>query len=256
MILRRVIAHFRKQEWTAIGIDFVIVVLGVFLGIQVANWNEARRDRADEVQALRALHEEVASVEYLSSRILTVRLNLLRQLGEGVDAVAAGDVSALSGDHCVAMASSHEIYVGLADLPTLSELQAAGRSRIMRDDELLAALGALDQSRDALAFAQASFTPLLVNVAQAHPEIFRLAPRTIRSANSPQRTERDYTATCDFARLTGNTGAINALIHNLEYFDAFARDGLIPWAERVGAVHARLDEILEIAHDERAEATP
>lgn len=46
MLLRRVIEHFRKQEWTAIGIDFVIVVVGVFIGIQVANWNEARADHA------------------------------------------------------------------------------------------------------------------------------------------------------------------------------------------------------------------
>ena len=35
MILRRIIAHWRKQEWTAIGIDFLIVVVGVFLGLQV-----------------------------------------------------------------------------------------------------------------------------------------------------------------------------------------------------------------------------
>jgi len=34
MILRRIIAHFRKQEWTAIGIDFVIVVVGVLVGLQ------------------------------------------------------------------------------------------------------------------------------------------------------------------------------------------------------------------------------
>ncbi len=45
MILRRVIAHFRKQEWTAIAIDFVIVVVGVFVGIQVSNLNAARADR-------------------------------------------------------------------------------------------------------------------------------------------------------------------------------------------------------------------
>jgi hypothetical protein len=48
MLLRRVIDHFRKQEWTAIWIDFVIVVVGVFIGIQVANWNDAR---ADQVRA-------------------------------------------------------------------------------------------------------------------------------------------------------------------------------------------------------------
>ncbi len=45
MILRRVIAHFRKQEWTAIALDFLIVVAGVFIGIQVANWNEGEADK-------------------------------------------------------------------------------------------------------------------------------------------------------------------------------------------------------------------
>jgi hypothetical protein len=40
MILRRVIAHFKKQEWTAIALDFLIVVAGVFVGLQVSNWNE------------------------------------------------------------------------------------------------------------------------------------------------------------------------------------------------------------------------
>lgn len=45
MILRRIILHFRKQEWTAIALDFVIVVVGVFIGIQVANWNEAQADK-------------------------------------------------------------------------------------------------------------------------------------------------------------------------------------------------------------------
>ena len=44
MILRRVITHVRQQEWTAIAIDFVIVVAGVFVGMQVANWNEQQAD--------------------------------------------------------------------------------------------------------------------------------------------------------------------------------------------------------------------
>ncbi len=43
--LLRVAEHIRTQNWTAIGIDFLIVVLGVFVGIQVANWNEARVER-------------------------------------------------------------------------------------------------------------------------------------------------------------------------------------------------------------------
>jgi large-conductance mechanosensitive channel len=45
MLLRRVIQHVRQQEWIAIFIDFLIVVFGVFIGIQVANWNQAQTDK-------------------------------------------------------------------------------------------------------------------------------------------------------------------------------------------------------------------
>ncbi len=41
MRLRRVTEHVKAQNWFAVGLDFVIVVVGVFIGIQVANWNEA-----------------------------------------------------------------------------------------------------------------------------------------------------------------------------------------------------------------------
>jgi len=61
MILRRVIAHFRKQEWTAIAIDFVIVVAGVFVGLQVNNWNEARGDRVKEAAYLTELVVDLTS---------------------------------------------------------------------------------------------------------------------------------------------------------------------------------------------------
>lgn len=37
MMLRRVIEHVKNQQWTAVGIDFVIVVIGDFVGIQVSN---------------------------------------------------------------------------------------------------------------------------------------------------------------------------------------------------------------------------
>ena len=43
MLLRRIIEHVKSQNWTAIAIDFVIVVVGVFIGIQVSNWNEDRQ---------------------------------------------------------------------------------------------------------------------------------------------------------------------------------------------------------------------
>jgi len=45
MILRRITEHVKAQNWFAVAIDFVIVVAGVFIGIQVANWNAAQADK-------------------------------------------------------------------------------------------------------------------------------------------------------------------------------------------------------------------
>ena len=45
MILRRLTANLKQQNWTAIGIELLIVVLGVFIGMQVSNWNEDRVTR-------------------------------------------------------------------------------------------------------------------------------------------------------------------------------------------------------------------
>jgi len=61
MLLRRVIEHFRKQQWTAIGIDFVIVVVGVFVGLQAATWNEARVDRERAHSYLERIHADLES---------------------------------------------------------------------------------------------------------------------------------------------------------------------------------------------------
>ena len=46
MIFRRVKAHIEKENWFAVFIDFLIVVVGVFIGIQVANWNASSQQES------------------------------------------------------------------------------------------------------------------------------------------------------------------------------------------------------------------
>ena len=77
MILRRIIEHVKEQNWTAIAIDFAIVVLGVFVGIQVSNWNAARieeRGARDAMQRLEAdlrtsVERTQSSIEYLTENV-------------------------------------------------------------------------------------------------------------------------------------------------------------------------------------------
>ena len=46
MVIRRIREHVAAHNWFAVGVDLAIVVLGVFLGTQANNWNQARIDRA------------------------------------------------------------------------------------------------------------------------------------------------------------------------------------------------------------------
>ena len=81
MILRRVIQHVREQNWTAVGIDFTIVVVGVFIGIQVSNWNDSRSDRAQERLLLQRLHADFVALAAESDQKIT-------QLEESLAAVS------------------------------------------------------------------------------------------------------------------------------------------------------------------------
>lgn len=55
MIVRRFAEHMRKQQWTSVAIEFLIVVLGVFIGLQANEWGAsqaAQRRGEDYVQRL------------------------------------------------------------------------------------------------------------------------------------------------------------------------------------------------------------
>lgn len=83
MILRRITQHVKDQNWTAVSLDFFIVVIGVFMGIQLGNWNDARGDRAAERVILERLETEFQYQE-TELQFLAERLSLFRAAAKGV----------------------------------------------------------------------------------------------------------------------------------------------------------------------------
>lgn len=71
MILRRFIEHFRQQNWAAIGIDFAIVVIGVFLGMQIGNWNAERIEGQRREQIVDALVTSLSDAISVQERFIT-----------------------------------------------------------------------------------------------------------------------------------------------------------------------------------------
>lgn len=142
MILRRVIAHFRKQEWTAIAIDFVIVVLGVFVGLQVNTWNAERGERA----AARSYLERI--VDDLDADILGFedRLSFWSQVSEfgmaGLAYADRGDDGGRSNwDLLLAFFQASQLAEFSTTATTYEEMKSAGALRYIADVTLRDELG-------------------------------------------------------------------------------------------------------------------
>lgn len=63
MIPRRIAEHVKAHNWFAVAIDFVIVVIGVYIGVQVSNWNDARKASNAQSELLERLADELQIVE-------------------------------------------------------------------------------------------------------------------------------------------------------------------------------------------------
>ena len=59
MVVRRFREHVADHNWFAVAVDVGIVVLGVFLGTQVSNWNEERLDDRRAAEYRRRLISEL-----------------------------------------------------------------------------------------------------------------------------------------------------------------------------------------------------
>ena len=48
MILSRIATELRNQNWITVVLELIVVVVGIFLGLQADAWQEARADRLRE----------------------------------------------------------------------------------------------------------------------------------------------------------------------------------------------------------------
>jgi hypothetical protein len=150
MILSRVIQHMKSQHWTAIFIDFLIVVVGVFIGMQVNNWNVTRQDRTLEKQYLHRLRNDL-------------RLSLNK---ENFNVSSMGSQAHLEGEMAQALTTCHldpsqksrfaagMFLFGQFEPPplvrgTIDELRSTGRLGLLQDVRLRQNLGEVLQLDEA-----------------------------------------------------------------------------------------------------------
>lgn len=69
MVFRRLRVHAAHQNWFAVAIDLVIVIVGVFIGTQASNWNQDRLERKQAHENRAMLVEDLdANLQNLAMR--------------------------------------------------------------------------------------------------------------------------------------------------------------------------------------------
>lgn len=83
MIIQRLGARLRQQDWLAVIIELLLVMAGVFLGIQMSNWNEQRKERATEAAYLARIAQDarrdVAQLDEII-RVSAARMTLFNRI--------------------------------------------------------------------------------------------------------------------------------------------------------------------------------
>ena len=149
MILRSLTKHVKDQNWFAVWIDFVIVVIGVFIGIQVANWNEERAPAIrDEILLERLMVDFVRIAEWGKGRMPRHRgtADDTRRL---IEVIRSDAEPTLDEDTRALLAASVEVYAGSEASPTYEELVATGTLSRVRNVNLRNALNRYSRQREA-----------------------------------------------------------------------------------------------------------
>ena len=135
-ILRRLSGGLRRQDWAGVAIDFAIVVLGVFVGIQASNLNSARIDHVLESEYLERIDadlnaiitraqdqrqfEKIKSAEVLAASAMTWR--------------PPSDEKSLRLGHLLSAATTR--LSPNFESPTFTEIQNSGRLSLIKNAQL------------------------------------------------------------------------------------------------------------------------
>ena len=135
MLLRRVIEHVRTQNWIAVAIDFAIVVIGVFLGIQVANWNAERLQAREGAQFTQRLKADLGA-ELENWQSLVQYLEVVRQNADRAIAILEGKEQATDEALLIHAYRATQYFYYQRRRSTFDELTSTGSLGLISDPVL------------------------------------------------------------------------------------------------------------------------
>jgi hypothetical protein len=210
MILSRVIEHVRAQNWTAILLDFVIVVTGVFIGIQVSNWNAAR---LDDARAREFVNRLTGDFEAIDQR-LQASISVFEQSLDAIDLVYQRvengnppETAAEDAQFAEALRNTTTSRVPAWSSATFLEMQSAGELGLLTNPALRSALIEYDQQSE---ISEKGWT-LLTDRQLAYLDPIYDAVRFAPDLAAVDGNESFHVTEFDFERMRDNPAFLTAL---------------------------------------------
>ncbi len=251
MLLRRVTKHFKAQDWFAVLVDFVIVVVGVFVGLQVQDWNDSRKERVEEnILMDRLLVETQSLLDAHERELASFRLRAAVLIGVNPVLFSQAPSRAITAQECRIISGSHVYRRPSDEIPVLDEMLATGRFDLLRDAKLK------DHLRDYLLLRERG----RAYYEEAVNELFRLHsrfPSLIVVRRLPVSSDGDvnwgglsgdgyrWVPECDVDKMRENTAFLNEYVDNLSRintltgFVAQRRDRLIEIKDTLSGLEAK-----------------
>lgn len=246
MILRRFMQHVKEQNWFAVGLDVIVVIVGIFLGLQVQDWNEARENIAKEKIYYERLHSEVLEAIQVSNASLQRRTNIVDRIGEIIFYLDNNKSdNLLNSDHCAALIISHVQNSQPTNLPTIDELISNAQLAILQNENIKFEIIKLMRAVDGLETLQEGTRMGRISLATNFPDLIDRDLMVLDDLKSGKLSS----GKCYYQLMGASNAFQNALMDNTArqiYLLGFMQSE----NEALKSLHAELDKSLDLSHTE------
>jgi hypothetical protein len=139
MSFRTIAVRIRQHDWLAVVIELTVVVAGVFIALQVSNWNDDRKEAARGREYLQRLHDDMAQ-DVANLDTISGFWTRVRDYGDGAVGYAEQGVlvNGSAWRTLLAYYQASQLWPYRKPDVTFQEIQSSGDLRLIRNAALRA----------------------------------------------------------------------------------------------------------------------
>jgi hypothetical protein len=215
-------------------------VIGVFIGIQVANWNEERRNRLEETALVERIRIDFDRIEVDANRALAYHNEMtsnLRALLRSLRAKKLANEDIVGVERALLLGAAFQTSADTAG--SLRELVSSGKGNLLSNRQLLTKLVDYEDYLERFDFAKKYYQALALDATEAYTAAFNYEA-DLRLTAHVFEVGADVGAalTYDFESLAADPDFENAAEQLL-----FTHTGYTLWRE---AISERIEEIQQL----------